>query len=598
MKKPILFDLISISFKADKKLSFFKIFYHVLNGVLPLLEFFTLKRLIDSLIENSNRDIKTIFFNVALLILIMLISRFLTQYMTLANKSLAYKIENFVRKDVADKFSKVSYKYIDDSETYDVVSKISGEDIGFFSSGFSSILNLFSILLQLISAVYVMVSYLGAKTLIIIVLIILTTILAILNGMDLYKESKARGKDYRHIRYLLKVLTHREFANERSFFRYSEELGKRFQNMEFDYRLTLFKNSFLSFLKMNLLGVLIVVFTGYVVYQMMLSAVGGLITIGTIISFIKLMMDIAISMRWTVMNSVFFLAYSYAQLKDFRNLDSLELVPNSNELRNFEEKDVKSIEVENLSFKYPKGDKNSLENVSLNFKKGNTYAIVGRNGSGKTTLVKILSGLYDEYQGTVKIDGVNIKDLNLDDIRNTYSIMYQDFAKYPVSLKENITCGNETEEFNKVKYEEVLNQVGLTSFIETLDKKDETLLGKIAEGATDISGGQWQKTALGRNLYNPSPVRIYDEPTAAMDPISESDFFEKLHSVHHDRINIYITHRLASTKMVDEIIVLDEGRVVEVGNHKELMDKKGIYYNLYNDQRRWYENGERDSEAI
>ncbi|MBW9158790.1 ATP-binding cassette domain-containing protein [Clostridium tagluense] len=229
--------------------------------------------------------------------------------------------------------------------------------------------------------------------------------------------------------------------------------------------------------------------------------------------------------------------------------------------------------------------------MSFVIEHGKHYAFVGSNGAGKTTITKLITGLYDEYEGDILIDGNNIREYSQSYLKALCSVVYQDFAKYYISFKDNLSIGRINGIKNKgndILIQDAVSTMSLNDVIESLPHGMDTPLGKIKSKGVDVSGGQWQRIAMARAIISPSPLRILDEPTAALDPISESNIYEKFEEISRGGTTIFISHRLGSTKLSDEIFVLGNGQVVESGNHNELISKNGVYTEMYESQKGWY----------
>lgn len=255
-----------------------------------------------------------------------------------------------------------------------------------------------------------------------------------------------------------------------------------------------------------------------------------------------------------------------------------------NQFENFNE----NIELENVSFYYPSSNHKVLEDINLKIENGKLIAIVGENGAGKTTLVKVLMGLFKPTSGVVKYDGVDINYYQSQSITNDTSAVFQNFTRYALSLRENVAISDIRNIDNDDKIISCLEQVDLTDLLQKCNYQLDCNLRKDF-GGLELSGGQWQKVAIARGIFRQSNLIIFDEPTAAIDPLLENKIFALFKELTKDRTSILVSHRIGPTKMADEIIVLEKGRIVEKGTFKELMDLKGKYYELYTLQAQWYQ---------
>ena len=260
--------------------------------------------------------------------------------------------------------------------------------------------------------------------------------------------------------------------------------------------------------------------------------------------------------------------------------------------KSVKESDFDSFELElkDVSFKYPEAESYTLKNVNLKIKPGEKLAIVGLNGAGKTTIVKLLCGFYDPTEGQVLLNGIDIREFNRRDYYKLICAVFQKFSKLSVTLAENVA--QTREGINKEKVLECLNKAGLSEKIENLPKGIDTHIGKeVFEDGVELSGGELQRLMLARALYKDAPLLILDEPTAALDPIAENDIYLKYSSMTENKLSIFISHRLASTRFCDRIIFIAEGGIAEEGTHESLLAKKGKYAELFEVQAQYYKDG-------
>lgn len=210
---------------------------------------------------------------------------------------------------------------------------------------------------------------------------------------------------------------------------------------------------------------------------------------------------------------------------------------------------------------------------------GKKYGIVGLNGSGKTTFVSLLMGLYHTYTGEIRMNGVSIKDIPTQVVQAYFSPVMQNFGTYAYTIHENISL---SEEIDVEKIERLLNQVGMLDKVRSLPKGLNTYITEeYNDEGTDLSGGEKQKIAIARAFYKKDPFNILDEPTSALDPLAERGIFDLFDKFVEDRVGIYISHRMPSIKMADEIFVLDKGKIVEHGTMEDLLRNKGLFFEFY-----------------
>jgi ATP-binding cassette subfamily B protein len=241
-----------------------------------------------------------------------------------------------------------------------------------------------------------------------------------------------------------------------------------------------------------------------------------------------------------------------------------------------------------VKFQYPNSDSRILDAIDLRIRPGEHIALVGENGSGKTTLVKLLCRLYDPTEGAITVDGIDLRELSLEALRSKISIVFQDYARYHLTAKENIWFGNVELPPDEKRIVSAARQAGAHEAIAKLRQGYETVLGKSFENGAELSVGEWQKVALARAFLRSSEILILDEPTSAMDAKAEYELFKKFHQLSKGRTAILISHRLSTVKMVDHIYFLEHGTIVESGTHDELIDQRGKYAYMFERQAQNY----------
>ena len=260
-----------------------------------------------------------------------------------------------------------------------------------------------------------------------------------------------------------------------------------------------------------------------------------------------------------------------------------------------EKRDDNRYELEfcHVSFKYPGTENDILRDVNLKFEIGGTMALVGRNGAGKTTLIKLLLRFYEPTEGAITLNGIDIGKYDYDEYMKIFSVVFQDFELYHFPLDENIAG---SEKVNEARVREVIRQVGLENRVAKMKNGIHTSLYYETGEGEMLSGGEAQKVAIARALYKDAPFVILDEPTAALDPLAEVEIYEKFDQMVKEKTAIYISHRMSSCKFCDRIVVLQDGKITEIGTHEELIKRQGEYFRLYEAQAKYYVGQEQESE--
>jgi ATP-binding cassette subfamily B protein len=327
----------------------------------------------------------------------------------------------------------------------------------------------------------------------------------------------------------------------------------------------------------------------YTQYVNLMAVLGGALGIGQFTLVFQQTLSLATSAE-EILNMYSSMAVRNKYLdKYFDFLATEKKIRNSDNTKELPEVPTPAlIEFKDVSFKYPKTKRDILKNFNLKIGSGEKIALVGENGAGKTTLIKLLLRFYDVTDGEVLINGLNIKNVDLEKWRSTVGALFQDFIKYQFTFKENVFFGNTKESENTKLLDESIEKSGAKGFLEDLPKKYDQVVGKMFKGGIDLSGGQWQKLALARAFYRNAPILILDEPTSAIDAKAEYEIFQKVQSLQKDKTVIIISHRFSTVRNADRILVLEGGRIVEEGNHNQLMDKKGLYEELFTLQAQGY----------
>ena len=248
------------------------------------------------------------------------------------------------------------------------------------------------------------------------------------------------------------------------------------------------------------------------------------------------------------------------------------------------------IEFKHVSFRYPGTEKLVLNDISFTIQPGEKVALVGENGSGKTTLIKLLTLLYDPIEGAVTIAGRNLRQVDPQMYYQQIGVIFQDFVQYRLTAKENVGFGNLAEIENMARIRKAAEMSGATELIERLPHQYETVLSRYFEDGQDLSGGEWQKIALARAFMRDVPLLILDEPTAALDAYAENAVYQRFAELTQGRTTVFVTHRLSSVRQAEKILVLKEGRLIEIGNHDELMTLGGEYADMFKLQAERYQS--------
>ncbi len=319
-----------------------------------------------------------------------------------------------------------------------------------------------------------------------------------------------------------------------------------------------------------------------------IQTINAVITVGTL-TFLAGSFSRMQSMLQSIMSRFSRIAEGALYLQDlfdfFEIQPQITSAPNS---RLFPEKIQHGFTFEKVGFKYPNSHKWAVRNLSFHLKAGEKLALVGENGAGKTTLVKLLARLYEPTEGRILIDGIDIKDIDLQSLRQNIGIIFQDYIKFQLRVAENIAIGN----IEDLEHRDLIKEAAVKSLadqvVEELPDQYDQLLGKRFEKGIQLSGGQWQKVALARAYMRKAQLLILDEPTSALDARAEHEVFQRFASLIEGKTAVLISHRFSTVRMADKILFLEYGQILEYGSHEELIAKNGKYAELFHLQAQGY----------
>lgn len=587
-------DIFLIPFKCGPSYVLLNTIMYFLAGVVPTIEIIVVAKFIDQAIYvvNNKESILTVVPMVLLLMALLSYKRLYTSF----TKFIEVKLENRIREEfryaTVEKRAELSYKYIEEGDSWDIISRVCKEPEKKLLQGFKILLEAVVLTVKILGLFLVLVNEVWWAGIIIIVVAIPLSILSFKGGQANYEAEIESTKNSRTAEYLEKVLQEREYVEERTLFGYESKINEKYYEEYEKARKIRLKSQSKWFIRMKSASIISTFITIFVLIVLAEPVIGGAITVGMYISLTNATLSIIDNMSWSLTYITTELSKILEYLKDVGKLSKFNGEKEALITPKVYNGDFKSIEFKDVRFKYPNTERWILDGVSFRVEKGKHYAFVGGNGEGKTTITKLITGLYSEYEGEILVDGRELRTYSLSEIKGISAVVYQDFAKYFLSIKENIAFGNiellQSGLYNK-DIENALATMDIKDMIEEYEMGIDTVLGKIKKGGVDISGGQWQKIAMARGIVNNAPLKILDEPTAALDPVSESNIYEKFEEISKGGTTIFISHRLGSTKLADKIFVLSEGKIKEEGSHLELISKNSIYKNMYESQKGWYE---------
>ncbi len=501
------------------------------------------------------------------------------------------KLKETLQKAFLEKISNLEYRQLELSETQDLIQRVALAPEEHIKLTVESLEGLAILFLQNASVLWMVFLNVWWAGVFMIGGMVLLGILSLRAGGEDYQMQTHVTNEKRKLEYLSGVLLNKESALERTLFSYVPFVNGRYQRIFsqiYQKEKAVMKK---WVIRGKTGGVVAALFAVSAMFLLLPGVKEGKMTPGLYISVITGVFSVINTITWNLEYHMKNLAKARAAIQDMTKFCALSQEQEEGEERvarkemgNFE-----SLEFRNVRFRYPGSGHDILKGVSFRLDAGKHYAFAGQNGAGKTTIMKLMLGLYPDYEGEIQINGKNRKECTRQEIRSLFACVWQDYAKYDVSVRENL-CFDEKREEEELHA--VLKQMGLMDTVEQLTNGLDTTLGRLDEEGTQLSGGQWQKLAIARAMIQASKggrLLVLDEPAAALDPMAESRMYQGLGAFSKNEAAVFVTHRLGAVKHVDKIIVLEDGRVAEEGSHKALMERNGIYAKMYASQQEWYQ---------
>ncbi|WP_124067898.1 ABC transporter ATP-binding protein [Clostridium sp. E02] len=554
--------------------------FHVIIGIFPILTVLLSQALINNLVkEGASLNIVLAVFLTYMVAT--LLSELFAQFSGYFQNLFQFDIQYKLKYKMMEQCALLSLEDFEDPQTYDSVEKLMGEVTYKPYQMFTAIIGIISSSITMVSSIILIFSWHP----IFAVFLLFTPLASILYflriGQSEFIMMWDRAKDERKSWYLSYLTTHdfsfkemNLFGTKPYFMEQYWKISEKFilQNKQILKRKTVFNVIY----EIVLQGISV-----FIIGVSVMEAFYKKIQVGNVLSYIRgvsLIQNNSQSIMeciYIAYNCTLYMEQLYAFLEEKKPMKREELLTSL-------KGEVKEIRLENLTFRYKSSKTDdALKGVSLQIKKGDHIAIVGKNGSGKSTIAKMIAGLYPVSKGQFFINQIDITDLDIDQYKQKISVLFQDFVKYEMPVRENIGLSKVEDLENLDKMRQIASQVGL-DFLET----DGTLnlsmqLGSWFDEGRQLSQGQWQKVALCRTFFRDASVYILDEPNSALDPVSEKIILDLFFLLTRDQIGIFISHKINAAKLADRIVVMDDGRIVGTGTHDSLMKNCSQYRDLY-----------------
>lgn len=562
-----------------------KVVFAIIKSGIPLVQIYLTSMLINSinLAINNDQEFLVPITYVFVILFITLINSFFSEYETLLDVKIDQKVTFHIDELILNKITKLPLYFFEESINYDVMMRASSNPGNKGIQIITYVIDVARNIITISGLIMILFRFHWILVVSLLLVVIPHLLVSLKLGKKQYYVNFSQSENSRRAAYYFSLFRDRETAKELRIFKHSKFLLDKWalffhKTIKEEYKLS--KTRFKSSIFLNIFDLCMnFVFLATLIYVVVESSY----TVGDYVS-ISQSLATAMTMVIMVSNSLAFIHNQLPYLKDFFKFLDFKDDTDLKKEHTF----LNKIEVKGLSFKYPNSNKNILEDITFSINCGEKIAIVGENGSGKSTLVKCILGLYAPTSGFIEFDGEDLRNI---DITKSASAVFQDFTKYSLTLKENIFISNLNNYRNNISSdEEILNYLNVVGGENIVFKTGglDGELGVMFSNGNDLSGGEWQKVAITRALYKDANVIFFDEPTSSLDPIIESQILNLFHELTKDKTTVTVTHRLGSCKFADKIIVLHNGKIVEIGSHEELLNKNGYYTSMYKAQSDWY----------
>ncbi|MDJ1173970.1 ABC transporter ATP-binding protein [Roseofilum capinflatum] len=563
-----------------------------LQGVLPLASLYLMKLLIDTVTAGIGNGMSA-FYDVLKIVLLVgitaLITNLLRSLSGYATQAQSQIVTDFVNDILHSKSVELDLEYYENANFYNSLHRAQQEASYRPQNLLNNLLQLAQNAISLVAIAGLLLSLHWSISIVLLAAALPVLFVRLQQSKILYRQQKTWTAKERMAWYFHWMLTIESYAKEVRLFDLGALFRRRYHNLRQDIRqekLALARKRAIADFLTQLSGILALfaVFS-LIAYQ----TIQGQITLGSLVMYYQgfqrgqaFLGQLLSSFAGLYENSLFL-----SHLYEF--LDLKPTIANPIYPQWVPQPIKQSLKFENVSFQYPHSSRPLLQNINLTIPAGETVALVGENGAGKTTLIKLLCRLYDPTYGRITIDGIDLREFNVVDWRRQISVVFQDYVRYSLTVRENIGLGNIAHMDNHPDIIEAAQKSGAEKAISRLPKGYDTMLGTQFEEGEELSIGEWQKVAIARAFLRHAQLLILDEPTSALDPEAEYEVFEKFRQLIEGKTAILISHRLSTVKMVDRIFVLANGRIVETGCHEELLHLGGTYARLFSIQSKYYQ---------
>ncbi|MBR6250460.1 MAG: ABC transporter ATP-binding protein [Bacteroidales bacterium] len=572
---------IGMIWRSSRKWSIFNIILIVVRGFMPMFMLWVVKIVVDTTIEQISQGSVNIREITSVLLMmggVFVLSSVASSLHSIVKNKHSYLIGNTISSAIHDKSTRISYQQLEEPRFQDVFFRAMGESAHKPQEVFFSFIGILQNSLTLCVFAAILMSVHWVIPIAIIIVGVPIIIIRLRFSRKYFTLLRSQTTDERRVQYYNHLLTSREYAKEVRIFDLADHFRRLFlatkEDVHRNRHKQLVANAWRELAAHTLTAVAMVAVFGFVIKL----AIEGSISVGYLAMYLM-----ALHRCSNLSQS---LLESFARLYDsslfLRNLfDFIDLPINSDTASNTFALPMKQgIRFENVSFKYTNAPHEVIKNLNLTIPAGQSVAIVGSNGSGKSTLIKLICGLYEPSEGRITIDGVDMRNISRAEIAKNVSAIFQDFMLYNTTAADNIWFGNINSEKDTAAIRQAAAKAGIDNVFSSLKNGYETPLGHLTPDSEMLSRGEWQRTALARSFFNDAQIIVLDEPTSSLDAFMVANFTNTFRSIIQNRTAFIVSHRLATIRLADVIIVLNNHGIAEMGSYDELLDKRGLFYQM------------------
>ena len=583
---------VSLVWRSSRKLTVASLFLTVIQGLLPLVPLYLMKLLIDSIEAAVNSGGTGSFYHIGVLVAAMggtaLVSALVKSVSGIVELTQSRVVTDYMQDILHRKSIEVDLAYYEDSKFYDTMHRAQGEAPYRPTSIVNGLIRTVQSSISLLAMIGLLLSFHWSVALVLLAAALPGVFVKLKFSKVNWLWQRKRTETERKAWYKHWLLTSVSHAKELRLFGLGEHFRAMYMNLRVILRKEVLgiakKRAASDFVSQIAATVLIYGSLAFIARQ----ALAGLITIGGLVMYFQafqrglgFLKGLLGSLASLYEGNLFL-----SNLFDFLDIEPSITDPSAPEP--FPEEITQGVVLDHVNFSYSSRSEKALNDVSLVIRPGEMLALVGENGSGKTTLVKLLCRLYDPSSGTISVDGTPIQNFAVENYRGNIGVIFQDYAKYHLTAKENISLGDIANSPDDSAVHAAAKAAGADVLINSLPQGYETVLGRSFKNGKELSIGEWQKVALARAFIRDTPLVILDEPTSALDAQAEQAVFQKFRELVKAKTSVIISHRFSTVRMADRIAVMDHGSITEYGTHDELMKKNGKYRRMYTAQASAY----------